>query len=73
MCARMPLPVVLVTRPEYRRGEPAFKSCPDLECVETAEDEAALVDAIARAGARYVVIGSVRYRDRLMRRCLEAA
>jgi phosphoglycerate dehydrogenase-like enzyme len=54
-----------VTRPEYRRGEPVFTSSTDLECVETAEDENGLVEAILRSKARYVVIGSVRYGDRL--------
>jgi phosphoglycerate dehydrogenase-like enzyme len=58
-------PVVLVTRPEYRRGEPVFASCPDLDCVPAPEDEAGLLDALERTGARSVVIGSGRYSARL--------
>ena len=40
----MTRPVVLVTRPEYRRGEPVFASCPDLDCVAAPEDEAGLIE-----------------------------
>ena len=42
-----------------------FASSADFECVETAEDENGLVEAILRSKARYVVIGSVRYGGRL--------
>jgi phosphoglycerate dehydrogenase-like enzyme len=58
-------PLVLVTSPEFQRGEPVFASAGDLECVEAPEDEAGLVEAIARRQARHVVIGSVPYGDRL--------
>jgi phosphoglycerate dehydrogenase-like enzyme len=58
-------PVVLVTRPEYRRGEPVFSSCSDLDCVAAPEDEAGLIDAIEQTGARHLVIGSGRYGERL--------
>jgi phosphoglycerate dehydrogenase-like enzyme len=61
----MPRPVVLVTRPEYRRGEPVFASCPDLECVAAPEDEPGLIDAIQRTGSRRLIIGSGRYGERL--------
>jgi phosphoglycerate dehydrogenase-like enzyme len=61
----MPRPVVLVTRPEYRRGEAVFASSSDLDCVMTPEDEPGLIDAIARTGARHIVIGAGRYSERL--------
>jgi phosphoglycerate dehydrogenase-like enzyme len=61
----MPRPIVLVTRPEYRRGEPAFQACADFECVPATEDEASLVEAIERMGVRYLVVGSVKYGVRL--------
>jgi phosphoglycerate dehydrogenase-like enzyme len=61
----MSRPLVLVTRPEYRRGEPVFASCADLECVPAAEDETGLLQAIQQSGARHVVIGSGRYGERL--------
>lgn len=58
-------PLVLVTSPEFKRGEPVFASSGDLECVEAPEDEAGLLEAITRRQARHVVIGSVPYGDRL--------
>ncbi len=58
-------PVVLVTEPEYRRGEAVFGSSTDLECVPTPQAEEALADAVERSGVRYCVVGSVPYRDRL--------
>ena len=61
----MPRPVVLVTRPEYRRGEPVFASSHDLECVAAPEDEPGLIEAIRRTGSRHLVIGSGRYGEDL--------
>ena len=58
-------PVVLVTEPEYRRGESVFSASPGLTCIPAPREEDALVDAIGRHGARHVVVGSVPYRDRL--------
>jgi phosphoglycerate dehydrogenase-like enzyme len=58
-------PVVLVTQPEYRRGEPVFASTADLRCVATQPDERSLCEAIAQQGARYIVVGSVPYGDAL--------
>jgi phosphoglycerate dehydrogenase-like enzyme len=57
----MSRPLVLVTRPEYHRGEPAFASCADFDCVATAEDETSFVETIGRTQARYLIVGSVRY------------
>ena len=63
--SRMPDPVVVVTAPEYRRGESVFSSTPGLRCIVAPPAEEALVEAIAGSGARHAVVGSVRYRDRL--------
>lgn len=64
----MAKPIVLVTEPEYRRGQPVFASTDDLECVVAPPEEAPLAELVGRSGARYVVIGPVFYRD-----CLYAA
>ena len=61
----MPSPIVLVTEPEYRRGEAVFASSVRLACVPTPPAEDALADAVAQSAARYVVIGSVPYQNRL--------
>ena len=61
----MPDPLVVVTAPEYRRGESVFSSTPGLRCVVASPAEDALVEAIAANGARHAVVGSVRYRERL--------
>ncbi|MGH9308143.1 MAG: hypothetical protein ACRD1U_02130, partial [Vicinamibacterales bacterium] len=58
-------PIVVVTEPEYRRGEPVFSSTTDLECVPTPPAEDALAAAVVRTGARYCVVGSVPYREAL--------
>jgi phosphoglycerate dehydrogenase-like enzyme len=61
----MPRPIVLVTEPEYRRGEMTFGSTGDLECVPAPPAEDDLAETITKSGARYLVVGSVPYRDRL--------
>jgi phosphoglycerate dehydrogenase-like enzyme len=57
------IPVVLVTEPEFRRGEPVFGSTTDLRCVAVKPDERSICDAIASQGARHVIVGSVLYGD----------
>jgi phosphoglycerate dehydrogenase-like enzyme len=61
----MPRPLVLVTEPEYRRGEAVFGTATDLECMSSPSAEEALADAVRTAGARYVVVGGSAYRDRI--------
>ena len=63
----MPDPLVLVTETEYRRSEPTFSVASGVHCVPAPSSEDALSDAVTRHGARYVVVGSVPYRDRLYR------
>ena len=60
----MPKPVVLVTEPEYRRGEPVFASTTELTCFAAPPAEDALVQEIGRTGARHLVVGSVKYGER---------
>lgn len=59
------IPVVLITEPEYRRGEPVFASTADLRCVPVKPDERTFCAAIVKHGARYVIVGSVPYGDQL--------
>ena len=54
-------PIVLVTETEFRRAEEVFESADGVRCVAVPGDEPALVRAIVDRGARYVIVGSVRY------------
>jgi phosphoglycerate dehydrogenase-like enzyme len=57
----MSLPVVLVTEPEFRRGERVYRSASDVRCVMAAPAELTLVDAIKETGARHAIVGNVKY------------
>jgi phosphoglycerate dehydrogenase-like enzyme len=57
--------IVLVTEPEYRRGEMVFTSSTRFTFLSAPSDEAALVRAIAEAGARHVIVGGQPYREAL--------
>jgi phosphoglycerate dehydrogenase-like enzyme len=61
----MPVPIVLVTEPEYRRGLAVFSTRTDFECLATPPAEEILAAAVRRTGARYVVVGSSPYRGPL--------
>lgn len=56
--------IVLVTEAEYRRAPEVFESAP-VRCIATTGDEDALAAAVAHHGARYVIVGSVKYEGRL--------
>ena len=58
-------PLVLVTAPEFLRGEATFRSTETLRCVEAPSAEADLAAAVAATGARYVIAGSTKYRKEL--------
>jgi phosphoglycerate dehydrogenase-like enzyme len=58
-------PVIVVTEPEYRRGEPVFAASIRLTCIAAPPAEDDLVEAIQRSGARHAVVGSVPYQGRL--------
>ena len=57
--------IVLVTEPEYRRGDMVFTSSTRFTFLSAPTDEAALVRAIAEAGARHVIVGGQPYREAL--------
>jgi phosphoglycerate dehydrogenase-like enzyme len=57
--------IVLVTEPEYRRGDMVFTSSTRFTFLSAPTDEAALVGAIAEAGARHVIVGGQPYREAL--------
>ena len=57
--------VVLVTETEFRRAPQVFESADGLQCVPVPGAEAALARAIVEHGARYVVVGSVKYEGAL--------
>jgi phosphoglycerate dehydrogenase-like enzyme len=61
----MPASIVLITEPEFRRGEMVFSSSSRFTFVPAPSDEAALVHAIAESGARHVIVGGQPYRDAL--------
>ncbi|MBI5395904.1 MAG: hypothetical protein HZA91_11455, partial [Verrucomicrobia bacterium] len=48
---------ILVTEPEFRKGEQVFGGANDVRCEPVAPDERALADAVIARGARAVVIG----------------
>ena len=54
-------PKVLVTEPEYRKGESSYAAAPDLECICAPEIEEALASAIHDSRARYVIVGNRKY------------
>jgi phosphoglycerate dehydrogenase-like enzyme len=61
----MPPSIVLVTEPEYRRGEMVFNAPANFTFIPAPSDEAALVHAIAESGARHVIVGGQPYRAAL--------
>jgi glyoxylate reductase len=56
---------VLVTETEFRRAPQVFESAEGLRCIAVPGDEAILARAIVEHGARYVVVGSVKYQGPL--------
>lgn len=56
--------VVLVTEAEYGRAPEVFESAP-VNCIAASGDEDALAAAVAAHGARYVIVGSVKYLGKL--------
>ena len=57
--------IVLVTETEFLRAEEAFVSANGARCIAVPGDEASLARAILDRGARYVIVGSVRYSSEL--------
>ena len=54
-------PIVLVTETEFRRAADVFESTDGVRCVAVPGDESVLARAVVDLGARYVIVGSVRY------------
>lgn len=54
-------PLVLVTEPEYRKGEDCFVSITDLDCRHVPFEEPDLAAAIREARAKYVIVGPRQY------------
>ena len=57
--------IVLVTEPEYRRGEAVFTTSTRFTFKPAPSEETALVREIADSGARHVIIGGQPYREAL--------
>jgi phosphoglycerate dehydrogenase-like enzyme len=57
--------IVLVTEAEFRRSEDVFESADEVRCVAAPGDESALARAVVDLGARYVIVGPVRYSSEL--------
>ena len=54
-------PLVLVTEPEYRKGEDRFLAASGLHCKRTSDDEDALANAVRDSQVRYVIVGNRQY------------
>ena len=54
-------PIVLVTEPEYRKGEEWFVAASDLECRHTPSEEEKIAAAIRDSRCRYVIVGNHQY------------
>jgi phosphoglycerate dehydrogenase-like enzyme len=54
-------PIVLVTEPEYRKGESCFGAAAELDCRRVADEEPSLAAAIRDSQARYVIVGNRQY------------
>jgi phosphoglycerate dehydrogenase-like enzyme len=52
---------VLVTDPEYRKGERCFVAASELECLSAPEGEQELAAAIRESQSRYVIVGNRKY------------
>jgi phosphoglycerate dehydrogenase-like enzyme len=54
-------PIVLVTEPEYRKGEACFVETAEVDCRHAPSDEHALAAAIRDSHCRYVIVGNHQY------------
>ena len=54
-------PLVLVTEPEYRKGETSFRAAAELDCRHVPSDEQELAAAVRDLHARYVIVGPRPY------------
>jgi lactate dehydrogenase-like 2-hydroxyacid dehydrogenase len=56
-----PKPIVLVTEPEYRKGEVSFAAASTLECRRAPGAEAELAAAVRDSQVKYVIVGNHQY------------
>ena len=56
-----PTPIVLVTDPEYRKGEECFRTAAEFDCRSVPSEEHELAAAVRDARARYVIVGGRQY------------
>ena len=54
-------PIVLVTEPEYRKGEDCFTAAPGLDCRRTSDGEQELAAAVRDAQVKYIIVGNRQY------------
>jgi lactate dehydrogenase-like 2-hydroxyacid dehydrogenase len=54
-------PIVLVTEPEYRKGEDCFAAASGLDCRRTSDNEQELAAAVRDAQVKYVIVGNRQY------------
>ena len=54
-------PIVLVTEPEYRKGEERFARASGLDCRRTSDDEHELAEEVRDSHVRYVIVGNRQY------------
>jgi lactate dehydrogenase-like 2-hydroxyacid dehydrogenase len=54
-------PIVLVTEPEYRKGETSFVAASELDCRHAPSDEQELAAAVRDCRCRYVIVGNQPY------------
>lgn len=54
-------PIVLVTEPEYRKGEDVFENATRLDCRRAPDNELQLAAAIHESKTRYVIVGNRQY------------
>src|SRR5262245_23077847 len=55
------IPTVLVTAPEYRKGEGCFTKATALQCRPVSDVEEDLAAAVRHSDARYVIVGNRQY------------
>ena len=54
-------PIVLVTEPEYRKGEDCFIAARGLECRRAPDTENELAALVREGGVKYVIVGNRQY------------
>jgi len=54
--------IIVVTEPEYRKGEPVFSATTkNIKCIPSPEEEHLLADSVLSEGAKHVIVGAKKY------------